>query len=369
MMDPFHPQKIYVAVESIGDELTRKILKSAGSIPCEIIPDRHSVQEKFLRGEIKEAEAGASVVLARNSGPFLKPCPGTRYYVCCGYWVLNCYTNCPYGCSYCILPGYIKEPFLTVFTNTENLEQEITEADKEGKILRIGTGELTDSFVLDHITEYSRFLVPLFARSRHLVLELKTKTDHIEHLADLEHGGRTVVAWSVNSKERIAREEPHAASLEARLQAAKKCLGHGYRLAFHFDPLFHFPGWKEEMKRTVDSLFSRIEPSGIAWISLGAFRYPKDLKSIIVRKWGHRPYLAGEFILCRDGKMRYFKPIRIELYAKMIEWIHAYSSDIPIYLCMESREVWNEVSGWAPSSSRDVAAILDASAEKGAPIR
>jgi len=61
-----------------------------------------------------------------------------------------------------------------------------------------------------------------------------------------------------------------------------------------------------------------------------------------------------EFIRGLDGKMRYFKPIRIEMYRKMVAWIRNCSADVSIYLCMESGEVWEKALGFAPADAHDL---------------
>jgi spore photoproduct lyase len=362
-MFPFRPETFYVVGEAAEDGLARSIIERCPGTPVEECANRRELQRRFSSGEIDGEKASRSVVLARNAAPFLKPCPGTRHYLCCGYYTLNCQVNCSIGCTYCILPGYLREPFITVFTNREAIGREIAEADKAGRILRIGTGELTDSLFLDSLTGCSEFLVPLFSRFRRAYLELKTKTDRVEHLAGLDHGGRTIVAWSVNAPRKIAEEERDAPTLDSRLRAARKCIEYGYRVAFHFDPLFYFPGWEEEMRETVDRVFHRIDPSRIAWISMGTLRYPKEQKSSLTRSGKARPrFLSGEFVLCRDGKMRYFRPVRTEIYRSVLARIRAFSDDVPVYLCMESRDVWNDVFGRAPSSNRELAALLDRAA-------
>jgi hypothetical protein len=52
--------------------------------------------------------------------------------------------------------------------------------------------------------------------------------------------------------------------------------------------------------------------------------------------------------------MRYFKPIRIEMYGTMIDWIRHFSRDVSVYLCMESSEVWEKTLGCAPASANDL---------------
>jgi hypothetical protein len=52
--------------------------------------------------------------------------------------------------------------------------------------------------------------------------------------------------------------------------------------------------------------------------------------------------------------MRYFKPIRIEMYGKLIGWIRHFSTDVSVYLCMESSEVWEKALGFAPAFAHDL---------------
>ena len=80
--------------------------------------------------------------LVKFKGEFLKPCPGTREYICCGYKILNVGTNCPLDCSYCILQSYFNMPNLRVFVN---LEEELGKVlniidSNPKKIFRVGTG-------------------------------------------------------------------------------------------------------------------------------------------------------------------------------------------------------------------------------------
>ena len=55
-----------------------------------------------------------------------------------------------------------------------------------------------------------------------------------------------------------------------------------------------------------------------------------------------------EFILAADGKMRYLRPIRVEMYTHMLETIRRFDPDPPVYFCMESPRVWKEVFGFDP---------------------
>ena len=86
-----------------------------------------------------------------------------------------------------------------------------------------------------------------------------------------------------------------------------------------------------------------IKPSAIAWWSLGALRFPYSLRESIFKHRDSRLF-EGELIKGHDGKYRYFKPLRIELFQYIKQKIQALiSKDVPLYLCMEDKEVWHEV--------------------------
>jgi DNA repair photolyase len=294
-------------------------------------------------------------------GQFLKPCPGTREYLCCGYQILNIGTNCPLDCSYCILQAYFNQPCLRVFVNVEHQLQAIGETlqHSRGKIFRIGTGEFTDSLALDPIVKWTQVLPSFVGKHSNAVLEFKTKTVSIEGLLSSPHRDRIVVSWSLNSSSIAAAEEHGAPSIRKRLEAARRCQREGYTLGFHFDPLIEHPSWKEEYGRTVDLLDRFIDPSRVIWISLGGLRYMPSLKGVIRRRFPKTHILDGEFVPGLDGKMRYIKPLRVEMYGFMKERLGQWGFAKGLYLCMEGREIWDKAFGWTPENSRGLSDYLD----------
>ena len=294
-------------------------------------------------------------------GQILKPCPGTREYICCGYQILHAGTNCPLDCSYCILQAYINQPSLRVFVNLKKRLQELAAfLDRHPeRCFRIGTGEFTDSLALDPIVRWTEFLVPFFSGRKNAVLELKTKTDHIKGLLRSNSRDRIIVSWSLNTPLIAAREEHGAPSLERRLRSARMCQREGLVLGFHFDPMIHYPGWKEGYKRTLELLDHYIDPKGVIWISMGALRFMPALKGIIRKRHPRTEILNSEFIPGLDGKLRYFKPIRLELYAFMAKMLSTWHKDLGLYLCMESHDVWEKALGWSPGHSEGLSRYLD----------
>jgi spore photoproduct lyase len=294
-------------------------------------------------------------------GQLLKPCPGTREYLCCGYQILNIGTNCPLDCSYCILQAYFNQPGLRVFVNVEKQLEVIggTIENSKGKIFRIGTGEFTDSLALDSILKWTQVLPAFVAKHRNVVLEFKTKTVAIDGLLASPLRERIVASWSLNSPSIAATEEHGAPSVRKRLEAAGICQREGYTLGFHFDPLIEHRFWKEEYERTVDLLDRFVDPRKVIWISLGCLRFMPSLKGVIRKRFAGTHILDGEFIPGSDGKMRYIKPQRIEMYGHMKEKLWEWGFRSGLYLCMESRDVWAKAFGWSPESSEGLSEYLD----------
>ncbi len=300
--------------------------------------------------------------LLSHRGEFLKPCPGTKEYICCGYQILNVATNCPLDCSYCILQSYfLNQPNLRIHVNLEEQIPEIMSLIDRNpeQIFRVGTGEFADSLALDPLTRWTEILMGPFSKRKNAVLEFKTKTNRIQGLISSPYRDRIIVSWSLNSPLISATEEKGAATLKQRLEAARQCQGEGFAVSFHFDPLIPHKDWREGYLRTIDLMDRYLKTTGIIWISMGSLRFMPDLKPIIYKRHPKTAILDGEFITGLDGKVRYFKPIRIELYQFMRQNLEKWHADAGLYLCMESDEIWRKSMGWSPEDSNGLKGFLD----------
>ena len=316
-----------------------------------VIPDTSTFYDMLATQEEPVSFGKRVLFLTQNRGSFVKKCPGTKSYLCCGYQILHIGTFCTMDCSYCILQGYLNPPALQLFVNQEDMFKELDRLF-EGTgppFHRIGTGEFTDSMIWEPWSGINRELVSRFAGQDKMILELKTKTCHMDILKDVPHNRKTVLSWSVNSPSVIQAEERGTATLKARLEAACQCQAWGFPVAFHFDPLILYRGWEDDYRKVVNAIFDVIAPDNVVWISLGSMRFNPSLKPIIQRRFPHSKIVYGEFVPGLDGKMRYFKPLRITMYGKMVTWIKEKAPDVGIYLCMEDDEVWNKVFGFVPS--------------------
>jgi spore photoproduct lyase len=338
-------------------------------LPYEIVSNPQVVYDCMSAASDPIQKAKTVLFLTCNKGAFIRKCPGTRFYTCCGYEILHIGTFCHMECTYCILQSYFHPPVLQYFVNHKDLFAELDRVFSDTGIHRIGTGEFTDSLIWELWTDLSRKLIPAFAAQCRAVLELKTKTTAINGLAQLTHNRKTIVAWSVNSTRVIAEEEKHTASLSARLRAAARCESWGYPLAFHFDPIIIYDGCEADYESVVKKIFSHVSASNVAWISLGTFRFMPSLKPLIQQRFPTSKIIYGEFVTGLDGKMRYFKPLRIAVYRKIIASIRKFAPQVFIYFCMEDDEVWQKCLGFTASDRGGLDKMLDEQAVRHCGLR
>jgi spore photoproduct lyase len=344
-----HPDAVGSALAKRVTERVPAVVPVVAAEPSALLPGRRQVHAKD------------TLFLSRHRGPFLKSCPGTAGYICCGYRVLNLVTGCPMDCTYCILQVYLNQPCITVNVNWEDSLREIRDLTLRhpGRTVRLGTGELADSLALEPLTDLARELIPLVLAFPEVVLELKTKTTEVDNLLGIDPRGRVVLSWSLNAEEITAGDEKGAPPLVERLRAAALCGQAGYRIGVHFDPLVRFPGWEHAYGRVVEALYDHLDPGWISWISLGTLRYPPALDAIIRNRFPESRLPLEELVPGLDGKLRYFRPLRVQMYRRIYGEIRRRDPHRAVYLCMESPEVWKESLGWSPSSTAALSLCLD----------
>lgn len=360
----YQPEIIYIEEGARDYELTRRVLETFPQVPVREAPPLPEMMDELRQSSADVFGAGKKrLLLARFKGSFLKKCPGiSPGMVCCNYYVVNLIKNCVYDCSYCFLQDFLENnPLLTAFVNLEDLLTELDTlfAQNPGHTFRVGTGELTDSLALDDFLPYSETLIPFFNRHSNAVLELKTKSDRVENLLKQDDPSNIIISWSVNPAEIAEREEKGTPGIEQRLQAARLCAEKGYRIGFHFDPVILYPGWEHAYAELVDAVFQHVPAESIEWISLSGFRYRPNLKKVIKDRHADTRLFTQEHVAGEDGKFRYLRPLRNHAFETLRRLVKDRSQDLNVYLCMETKEVWQGVTGKMPRSDKKLDQFFD----------
>ena len=254
-------------------------------------------------------------------------------------YYLSYENNCPFNCLYCYLRDYFMHGAFVFYVNIEDMFSELDQFKKSGTM--ISAGIVNDSLVYDSITNISRDLLEYFKARPDLVLEIRTKSHNIKNLLELEPIKNLIVSFTFSPQEIVDRYELKASSLSDRISAAKQLQEKGYRLGLRFDPIINIENRKKHYETMVDEIFSSLDHNKIVNIGIGGLRYKKGLRQKVLSE-RKTDLFFNELIVGIDGKERYFKKIRIDMYKEIIDRIKKHGS-FDIYLGMEPDYVWKQV--------------------------
>lgn len=292
----------------------------------------------------------SDLFLVKNQGEYLKICPGTKNYVCCGYWVLDIGNNCLYDCQYCILQCYFPVRSQIIYTNQYQIDEELRVFYKQNPHRRLGTGEFTDSLLFEPLTNAALPMVERFREFPEFFIEFKSKSIFVKDLLDVD-SNQVILSWSLNTDFVVENYELNTPSIDRRLEVASIAAQQGRSLSFHFDPIIYYPDWFEGYQSTIKRLFDAIDPRFITYISLGCFRYIPDLKKYILENNYHCPFVLEDYIQAKDDKMRYFYDRRKKIFSEIIRMIRERAPHLTVYFCMESQDLWKDCFGHTMSYS------------------
>ena len=249
--------------------------------------------------------------------------------------------GCPYDCHYCYLQPLSQNHTPTIFVNTSDLLKQIEEAIVEFSSQRpyFHAGELADALVFDPLTDFSKSLIDLFNDYPQAALELRTKSTEVENLLSTTHKGNIIPSWTFSPQEVVRLYETGTPSLELRISAARRCQEAGYSIGLRFDPIIRISNWQNAYEEMMEAIFSELHPERIESASLGCFRYIRALEHTIRLRFPEDLLLLDEFVLSHDGKFRYFKPLRAQMYRYIIGLLRERAPKLSISLCMETPEV------------------------------
>ena len=293
--------------------------------------------------------AGKRVLMIGEASSFLREFDGCLGGTvrCAPYFKLVPVSNgCPYYCTYCYLAFVYREylPFLKININHDRMFDEIRQAAFDpGHAIAFNMGEMLDSLALDHVTWLAERLVPFFSRLPGGYLMLLTKSANVEGLLRVPSHSRVVVSWSLNTQRMIDRYEIGTASLAERIEAARRCQEHGYRIRLRLDPGILYDGWQSDYADVIRQTFEVLEPENI---TLGTLRLLPGHLHLARQAYGRRAdslRTAGLSEKASDGKRRYPSPRRLEFYRFAIDAIRRFDHRMSIGLCRETAGVWSEL--------------------------
>lgn len=355
-------EHVFLDANSVNSQVGQRALDIFPSHKISIIEGRPNVAASGSFTGDEYARSKKLLHITEHPGLFFKRCPGAKKgLACCNYFVLNLGLQCDMDCSYCYLQSFINTPYTVIYSN---IDQALTELegiykDLGASAVRIGTGEVIDSLSLDPLTLYSRTLMEFFKDKPSWRLEFKTKSDNVDQFIDASHAGNVIVSWSINPQYIVGKEEHRTASLNARLDAAKRCLDKGFQIAFHIDPVIWHDEWTLNYTLLIDEITKRFGPLDMPYISLGSLRFKAEQKDMMRERFGMDSLVTrAEMFAGAAGKMRYDQALREEMFQFIIQEFKKRDPLWKIFLCMETPETWVNATGDLPVKKDDLRSLF-----------
>ena len=334
------------ARESAVAARIRRWAREAG-VPVRVEP--RGVSRDHAAPDLGIGSSKQCLRVRRQRGAVLKACTGrTDRLLCCNLHVITQTVGCPLDCSYCILQDYHNSASITIHADPDeildHLEVELAD-QRPGRLLRVCTGQVADSLALEPLVGFAAEAVSRFASLPNAVLELKTKTDRVEPLLGLPHGGRTIVSWSLAPADVVDQEEHRCAPLEARLEAASRVVDAGYLVAFHLDPMISGEGERRRYASVIRRALEAVPADRVAYVSMGTVRFLPAMRRTLISRFPDSRAPLGELLPDVDGKLRLLAPRRVALYRAVARQIRDLAPEVFVYLCMEPPRIWRRALG------------------------
>ncbi|QDF27971.1 hypothetical protein CRV06_12495 [Halarcobacter anaerophilus] len=266
--------------------------------------------------------------------------PNTR---CCNLLTLDAVQSCGFDCSYCSIQSFYNQDKIgfdaNFKKNLENLKLDPNE------IYHIGTGQSSDSLmwgnkegVLDALFEFAR-------KNPNVILEFKTKSNNIKYILENEVPKNIICTWSLNTQTIIENEEHLAASLNQRIEAAKKVSNKGVLVGFHFHPIVQYENYLSEYEEVYKTLINSFDPKKVALVSFGTLTFIKPVINKI-RSRNFKSKILQMPMVDANGKQSYPLDIKREMFKSAYDTFKPWHKDVYFYLCMEDQSLWKDVFGY-----------------------
>ncbi|MBN8222024.1 MAG: hypothetical protein J0L53_13960 [Spirochaetes bacterium] len=329
---------LYIENAAADRPLTEKIREKLQPQKTEFIDD---YQDFFSRRKTpylqKRSERNLFIALKR--GALLRIAPDAYGFGAddLHYYYIHAY-NCVYECEYCYLQGYFSSPDLVLFVNHDEILREMKSALAQTPHKRVWfhAGEFSDSLALSHISQELPLYWDFFRQNPHSFLELRTKSVNLSMLRGLEPLPNVIVSFSLSTEVQAALFDREAPGVMQRIEAMQRLRDMGFRLGVHFDPIIYREDFTEKFSEIAAPVADRIGFGAIDYISLGVVRFAKDVFREAKENYPDSGMFARHFIQGEDAKMRYIRPLRLQLLETSQAILKKHGCpEQKIYFCME----------------------------------
>ncbi len=274
--------------------------------------------------------------------------PGTR---CCNLLTLDAVQSCGFDCSYCSIQSFYNEDKIGFDKNfKKNLENIVLDPNET---YHIGTGQSSDSLMWGNKEGILDALFDFAKKWPNVILEFKTKSNNIKYFLENDVPKNIICTWSLNTPTIIENEEHLAASLDQRIEAAKKVSQKGVLVGFHFHPIVQYENYLAEYEELYKRLIDTFDSKKVALVSMGTLTFIKPVINKI-RSRNFKSKILQMPLTDANGKQSYPLEIKREMFKHAYNTFKPWHKDVYFYLCMEDQSLWKDCFGYEYSSNNQM---------------
>ena len=280
------PKRVIFTADALNEPFGQAIYERISSLNLPIEIARNNRITGLRGADERETYRLAKNTLAIVNAPpgafRLQPIPPSAD------WQMNLAEGCPAHCQYCYLAGSLSgPPVVRAYANLPRMLAHTasyagtyppnrtwqTQAHDPATGSRPTTFEVscyTDVLGIEHLTGSLAECIRYYGTQANAQLRFVTKYDQVDSLLGLPHNGQTRARFSLNADCIARRLEGGTASIEARLQAARKLAlpqgqgGGGYPIGLVIAPIMPIPDWREQYTALFDRIADVIDfPSDV----------------------------------------------------------------------------------------------------------
>ncbi len=332
--------RLLIEKDCLQDPISQQFQSFFTNVDTKEIDNIDEVFGRVKKNYLEKREA-LQVFIGKKRGQLIKEAPnaygqsGEKH-----FYFVHAY-NCIYECEYCYLQGYFHSPDLVVYTNHDEIRQEMKKLiEQESQGIWFHAGEFSDSLALSHITKEWDAYWDFFANYPKAKLELRTKSANLRALENLDAQKNCIISFSLSPQEQVKKYDHKTASLKARLSAISKLAKKSHPIGIHLDPVIYTPSFLEDYRELLNALSHALAFEQITYVSLGVVRFSKKVFHQLENNYPDSSLLSSPYTKSFDGKIRYSRAMRLYI-LKSIEklCLEMGFQNSQIYLCMEDDDL------------------------------
>ncbi|MCA9731155.1 MAG: hypothetical protein H6696_07060 [Deferribacteres bacterium] len=305
---------------------------------------RHAEKVYSIAGSNRPKKREKSqIVQEKSEKKIYGKCPvASPKTVCCNLRTIDAVENCIFGCSYCTIQTFYTDRIIFDEELREKLQNIPIEPNRK---YHFGTGQSSDSLAWGNRFDNLKILCDWAEQNPNILLEFKTKSDNVQFFIENEIPPNILCTWSLNPQIIIDNEEHFTASLENRINAARRVADKGIKVGFHFHPMIYYAGWEEAYPEIAQEITERFAPEEVLFISFGSVTFIKPVIKKIRNLGLPGKILQMPLIPDPHGKYTYSDDLKVKMFSRHYEAFAQWQEKVFFYLCMEKAEIWQRTFG------------------------